>query len=205
MNDTRKQILIAAHLLFNERGYNGVSMADIANDVGISKGNLTYYFKKKEDIIETLVLEWHENYSPLQPPATLAQLNAALLRVQRINTYNGFYFWHYVQLGQMSARIRGIQQQVMRDKYDAYTKGFELLRQKGMLKAEAFAGQYKSAIRTLHMLCTYWLPHSRLEAQIEEPGGFLQCAWALIFPLLTEEGRLAFAAEVDVAAGGALV
>ena len=45
--NTRQEILSAAKKLFNERGYNAVSVQDIAGALGISKGNLTYYFKKK--------------------------------------------------------------------------------------------------------------------------------------------------------------
>ena len=46
MKDTRRDILNAARRLFNQRGYNGVSLQDIASAVGISKGNLTYHFQK---------------------------------------------------------------------------------------------------------------------------------------------------------------
>ena len=55
--NTRQNILDAARKLFNEYGYNSVSLRDIANDAGISKGNLTYHFSKKEEIMEALISE----------------------------------------------------------------------------------------------------------------------------------------------------
>lgn len=48
--NTRRQILDTAKRLFNERGYNDVSLKDIADEVGISKGNLTYHFSKKKTL-----------------------------------------------------------------------------------------------------------------------------------------------------------
>ena len=49
---TKEDILITARELFNEYGYKNISMRDIAKKLNISVGNLTYYFKKKEDLIE---------------------------------------------------------------------------------------------------------------------------------------------------------
>ena len=46
--DTRQDILNTAQALFREKGYNAVSVGEIATALGISKGNLTYYFKRKE-------------------------------------------------------------------------------------------------------------------------------------------------------------
>ena len=54
--DVKTDILETARKLFNEQGYNGVSMRDIAGALGISVGNLTYYFKRKEDLLEAVAL-----------------------------------------------------------------------------------------------------------------------------------------------------
>ena len=43
--DTRQDILNTAQALFREKGYNAVSVGEIAAALGISKGNLTYSFK----------------------------------------------------------------------------------------------------------------------------------------------------------------
>lgn len=53
-NKTKKDIILTARNLFNIHGYNSISMRDIANELGISVGNLTYYFNKKEDLIEEI-------------------------------------------------------------------------------------------------------------------------------------------------------
>ena len=48
--DTKEKILESAHLLFEEKGFNGVTMREISAKSGINKGLLHYYFKSKQAI-----------------------------------------------------------------------------------------------------------------------------------------------------------
>ncbi|WP_226990882.1 TetR/AcrR family transcriptional regulator [Methanosarcina acetivorans] len=52
----RNYILDAAEKLFFSRGYDSVSMDDIANEVELSKAALYLYFKDKESLFFTIVL-----------------------------------------------------------------------------------------------------------------------------------------------------
>ena len=54
--NTKGDIIACARRLFEAQGYNGVSMRDIAKALDISVGNLTYHFKKKEALIEAILL-----------------------------------------------------------------------------------------------------------------------------------------------------
>jgi AcrR family transcriptional regulator len=49
--DTRAKIVSRSIVLFNRRGVANVSIGTIAADMKISPGNLTYYFKRKRDLI----------------------------------------------------------------------------------------------------------------------------------------------------------
>src|SRR6218665_2045558 len=51
MVSTKDNIIDKAISLFNERGFSNVSMKDIADAAEISPGNLTYHFKRKEDLL----------------------------------------------------------------------------------------------------------------------------------------------------------
>jgi len=53
----RERILGTAGELFADRGYNGVSIADIAAASGISTGLVYYHFKDKENLYESVVRE----------------------------------------------------------------------------------------------------------------------------------------------------
>ena len=54
MSDKRDDILQAALKMFNEKGIDGVTTRDIARELKISLGNMTYYFPTKKDIVFTL-------------------------------------------------------------------------------------------------------------------------------------------------------
>jgi len=46
----REEIVTAALRLILDTGYNQVTLADIAEQVGVSKGLISYYFPRKEDV-----------------------------------------------------------------------------------------------------------------------------------------------------------
>lgn len=50
-NDTKERILATSLRLFNEQGYDTVPLSRIAEDVGISEGNLWYHFRSKKDLV----------------------------------------------------------------------------------------------------------------------------------------------------------
>ena len=54
-SDTRQNIVAAADELFYQRGFEGASFADIAAQVGISRGNFYHHFKTKDDILNAVI------------------------------------------------------------------------------------------------------------------------------------------------------
>lgn len=53
--ETRDTIVTAADRLFYERGYDHTSFADVAEIVGISRGNFYYHFKTKDQILDAVI------------------------------------------------------------------------------------------------------------------------------------------------------
>ena len=52
----REAILEAAAALFNARGLNGTTIADVAQAVGLTTTSITYYYRKKEDLAAACLL-----------------------------------------------------------------------------------------------------------------------------------------------------
>jgi AcrR family transcriptional regulator len=57
---TRERILDVALDLFTEKGYDGTSLREIAERLGVTKAALYYHFASKEDILMALHMRLHE-------------------------------------------------------------------------------------------------------------------------------------------------
>lgn len=78
---TRDRILGISKMLFNELGYSGTSMAEIARQAGMSKGNLTYHFSTKYDLVLASAQEAREQR-----------------RVNTTRAVSGTVFQQYIQI-----------------------------------------------------------------------------------------------------------
>ncbi len=63
--DTRARIQQVAVELFTENGYDGTSLREIAERLGVTKAALYYHFKSKEDIIGSLVEDYQAQMDAL--------------------------------------------------------------------------------------------------------------------------------------------
>ena len=73
---TRDRILECALQLFNQHGEPNVSTMEIANEMGISPGNLYYHFHGKEPLILGLFERFEEELTPLLDPPSDVRLEA---------------------------------------------------------------------------------------------------------------------------------
>lgn len=53
--DTRERIVLAAAGAFERRGYMGVNLKEVVEDLGLTSGALYYFFKRKEDLASEIV------------------------------------------------------------------------------------------------------------------------------------------------------
>ncbi|MGI5900803.1 MAG: TetR/AcrR family transcriptional regulator, partial [Christensenellales bacterium] len=52
--EAKERILRASSRLFSEKGYDAARVSEIAHEAGVNKALIYYYFKNKEDILNTL-------------------------------------------------------------------------------------------------------------------------------------------------------
>jgi AcrR family transcriptional regulator len=94
---TREKILQTALQLFNTHGYQEVGVREVARVLGISPGNLSYHFSKKEDILYNLLIRIKQNndqhyadYARLKP--TLAGFLLTLRKIFHVQyQYRGVF------------------------------------------------------------------------------------------------------------------
>ena len=64
-NSTELAILIAAKNVFSVKGKDGATMQEIANEAGINKALLHYYFRSKDLLFERIFFEEVKKFSPI--------------------------------------------------------------------------------------------------------------------------------------------
>lgn len=72
---SRQQILDGALKLFSHRGYGATSVRDIAEEAGVSKGNVYHHFPDKETIFRALIDRYFEAMSAPDFPFNRALAN----------------------------------------------------------------------------------------------------------------------------------
>ena len=60
MSDTKEKILLAALRLFAAKGYEAVSVSDIARELGLTKGALYKHYRSKRDIFDSILRRMEE-------------------------------------------------------------------------------------------------------------------------------------------------
>jgi AcrR family transcriptional regulator len=113
----RRQIIDAAWAIIAEQGLQKLSLSEIERKVGMSRGQLTYYFKAKEDILlavfDRLMEQWRErgrpgDGAPCQPPGQASWEEAVAWILRTVLTEKApkpeFHALQYTFLSQISHR-----------------------------------------------------------------------------------------------------
>jgi AcrR family transcriptional regulator len=128
---SREQILAAALKLFSHRGYGATSVRDVAEEAGLSKGNVYHHFPDKETIFRALLDQYFQAMSdPEHPfiralahgtfPENLEQLGRATREsVERYRAYVALIYVDVVEFD--GAHIRKFYEE-MAQRFDKFLK-----------------------------------------------------------------------------------
>lgn len=139
---TELGVLKKALDLFNEKGYAHVGMRELARELNISPGNLTYYFKKKEDILVALLNQFSTlNTHSIESYLELVPTNAHFLQLMHTIFENQFRF-RGVYVGNQFFPVVVVEkkifdyQRVVTKRKAIYQEIFYSLRKAGQLHAD---------------------------------------------------------------------
>ena len=189
---TRDRILECALQLFNQQGEPNVSTLEIANEMGISPGNLYYHFHGKEPLVLGLFERFEDELTPLLDPPLEVRLDAEdywlflHLIVERMAQYR-FLFQDLTNLtGRLPKLARG-----MRNLLNALKRTLAALL--ASLKAQ---GQVVSDTRALGQLVEqitltllFSLDYQRVLAREGEVGVVVYQVMMLVAPHLEAGSR----------------
>lgn len=195
--NTREKILQASVELFNEKGISTVTLRDIADQVGISIGNLAYHFKNKDFIITELFRsmesERQQRLSEVQLIPSFENANRQTLAILRISFKYRFFYLHTLDILRAYPDIARLHRKQVEDNIEyvrailAYSVGT------GNMKSEPYPGCYRRLSETVWTMLHFWLLGEAVRGvRKHSPNEARMTMWSLVEPHLTEKGRRNF-------------
>lgn len=194
MNTTKERIRQTACRLFSERGYRAVSMRAIADEMGISVGNLTYHYPHKEQLLEA-VMDAELDSLPTDPAPGLDSLHTLLRRMLESFSEAPFYFTDPA-LQRESPRLQRRHARNVGRLYRALWSSLALQVEAGLMDPALRGAQRRRLALLLMTSHVGWAQHNATWAPAHRLGveEMLACQWAALTPYLTEAGRAQWAA-----------
>lgn len=182
MSVTKERILEAALALFAREGYAGVSMADIAGELGITKGALYRHYAGKRDIFESILRRMEqmdgENAANYDVPAEPIEQGAAAYgdtEIESILAYSEAMFRYWTEDPFASAFRRMLTLEQYRDGemarlYSQYITGGPLKYMADLFREMTARGCWKEN-DPMQLALEFYGPMTLLMAVADGPDG----------------------------------
>ncbi len=198
--NTKYKILNTALDLFNNNGLDKVSPRLIAENIGISDGNLRYHFKTKELLIiqlyENMLAELDANMQKQkQAPYNLARLlDYIKIGIETQHKYK-FILINLVEICRNIELIRKHYREATRRRQEEFHYNVDKLIETGFI-IEANDLQHRNNIFAVyHILGNFWAIEADLQGETDATcivNYFFRVNSSLMIPYLTEKGWEAF-------------
>lgn len=188
--DIKQEILGTGLKLFTEYGYANVTMRMIADALNISVGNLTYHIKRKEDLIEAVLIERNQNFMIPEMPKTPEELYEFFRFGAEDQKRDDFFFRFYDQLEKISPRLYSLQVVAITRRRKVLQDAFAALHKTGYILDEEYPGQFDSLIDVLNMIKIHWIPSNA--AYPDSQDSSMNMIRSLMYPVLTKKGKISF-------------
>ena len=161
----RSNICEAAVRLFNEQGYDSVSLRQIAAEAGTTIGNLTYHFRRKEDLLAAILIDLHEGFSDrldrsLRGLGLVSRLLELFVENEANHARYPFYFGNLAQIMASFPSIKAESDAFARDLYEYYRWAFARLADDGWLSHKADDGTPAALAYVLVAMQSGWVQQS---------------------------------------------
>lgn len=192
MSKTKQKILESAINMFNEHGVANVRLQQIADESGISVGNLAYHFKNKEAIVSFVYDEIFQEFSTILADylilENLMEIDHKISKYYLFFKHYQFYFtdifeiernypdiiskWHNF-INKMLLQIKG------RIDFDI---------QRGVIIPQS--DEMNDLLsNNIWMSIIFWLPQRKLRGLPVDEKLFKEAVWSQMVPYFTQKGQ----------------
>ncbi len=190
---TKQKILEASIALFNEQGLASVRLQQIANEAGISVGNLAYHFKNKEAIATYVYSNLFEEFADILS-TYLSKPDFTDLNHQ-LSLYFNFFQKHrfcLTDLLEVERTMPGVAEkwrECLHKMYLQIRKRIDFNMQRKTLIAGMPPAAYDLLANNIWMTIVFWMPQQVLRGKPVEAHKYQQAVWNQILPYLTPAGH----------------
>ena len=179
-------------MLFNGQGLQNVTLQQIADEAGISVGNLAYHFHDKEQIIKKIgnlistdldkILRLWENL-----PGLLDFDNQLTRLYHLLDTYS-FYFLDILEIKRLYPDIHAVQQEHIANFILQLQQWFESNIKRELIH-ELKSEKTRKIAEMIWFISSFWMTKKKiLEKEEFYEGAFKDMIWQQIRPFMTEQG-----------------
>jgi AcrR family transcriptional regulator len=170
-NQTRERILDASLAMFNAQGEPNVTTNHIADELGISPGNLYYHYRNKDDIVERLFARYEQRMDQalLAPQGRLPNLEDVWLQLHLVFECMWNYRFLYRDLVDILARNRKLKQRfarILTRSAHSATAVLDGLAQAQVLRATA--DEIRATAENVLLVATFWLNYRAVRGAVSD-------------------------------------
>lgn len=191
----KANIKAAAIQLFNKEGMSNVSMKQLADNMGISAGNLKYHYNTKSDLLEALYEDMYtvtlDYILPKNTYLTLFHLEEMMGKFDALQQEYAFFFNDLVNIIKTHPTIAKRYEAGNIERFKAARKLLDYYIETGRMKKTHGLVDFDQVIYAIWMLSTFWQSQ---KIAINNPNykvnqtSSISLLWQLIIPHLTEKG-----------------
>lgn len=190
----KEKIINTAIQVFNERGLAAVSMKRIADELGISAGNLSYHFKSKDLLLHAIRDKIATETKNFFLPSSYLTLHHLEVMVNAFHEHTLSYKFIFNDFAHIARHYPTVAEQHNRLNLQRLTQGKALIDyyvDSGRMYPEREGISYDYLVFNVWSLLTFWpiqefALHS--EDYVLKDRSFMDAIWNLFLPNLTEKG-----------------
>lgn len=193
MKKTPKKILESARVLFNTQGVSNVRLKDIAKNINISPGNLSYHYGTKKDLISAVLILLQQTTKDMRADNMHSLESEDYLGViknyLRFQINHRFFYRDILDIVNLVPEAKEAYEELMNQVINFSKNGMYLAVGKGLLKPEPHDGSFHFFAKNVWAILNSWLIEREVLGKDKIGMDEIMLAiWEYHYPYMTEKG-----------------
>lgn len=196
MRRTEEKIVEAALELFNSEGVGNTTLRAIAQQVGISQGNLNYHYKTKSELVEQLYFDLVDKMNQYMRLLVSGTMDLEFLFTTSKASMSLMYDYRFLlkdslQVMRLSDKIRTHYMELQKRRRDEFSQLFEKLWQMDLIRNPEYDGEYLELHDKMNIVGDHWISTQELlNPELDKPVEYYhRLLFSMIYPYLTRKGK----------------